>query len=563
MLISIRNYRRVARANLNLAATPIALIAGRNGAGKTSIIQAAQAALLRKAVMVPGGTIKAAGRFVHRGSDGGSIELRGDAGSVTIAYPKCAITEDGTAPRTSEIAAGVVSILDLSGADRAKALARFVNGPTLADLKAEMLDIGYKAESVDAMWEKIQADGWDATHKASVEHGAKLKGAWEATTKTKFGPDKAASWRPEGWDDSLADATIEDLQAEVYKAETAFLDAVKTGAVTDAQAAAWKEQAEAAEHVDVDARKEALALAKEALAAVEKERAAAPGAPEDALACPHCAGRLSVNVPHAGGKITLTALPAGEALSEKEIKDRRLKIAGLDGAIERAKADVRAAEFALSTAERIFSDGQAAAQKLEGLDLESGGGANVEDARTARDRAAARLRTFQANAEAQKTVAAWSKNQKLIDALSPEGVRKTVLARSLRDLNDALRNASDAAGWGTVRFDEGLEAWLDAEAYADLSASMQWRVRVTLQATLAVIEQAGALLIDAADILDAPGRNGLFGLVMGTGIPTIIAMTANKPGGVPDLAAMGVGRTYWLDGGVASPIGAEQGEQAA
>ena len=43
-----------------------------------------------------------------------------------------------------------------------------------------------------------------------------------------------------------------------------------------------------------------------------------------------------------------------------------------------------------------------------------------------------------------------------------------------------------------MRIDEALDLWLGAEAYADLSESMQWRVDATLQVTLAALELAVA-----------------------------------------------------------------------
>ena len=40
-------------------------------------------------------------------------------------------------------------------------------------------------------------------------------------------------------------------------------------------------------------------------------------------------------------------------------------------------------------------------------------------------------------------------------------------------------------------------------------------------------------------------------------------MTANKAALVPDLGGMGIGRTYWIENGVAEEIGGRAAEKAA
>lgn len=560
MKLSIRNYRGVERADIEIA--PIALVAARNGGGKTSTIQAMQAAVLRKAVMVPGGTIRDAGRFVRRGADGGSITLAGSSGSITIGYPKCKVGEDGTGPRIGEIAAGLVRISGLKPADRAAALAPFMPKakPTKDDLAAAMRDAGYSAESVEKTWASIEARGWDALHKDAAEHGTKLKGKWEATTGETWGSEKAKTWRPAGWSDAIAATAPEDLAKAAALADDALLKALSAGAVGEHEAAALREKVLAAEHVDLTAREEAVTEAASALENAQAARRGLPAVADNAQPCPHCGRSVLVDQPYKGAPVLKVA--AIEAVDAATLKARRLAIADADGTVERLKGEMTDAETALSQARRIIADGEAAAAKLE---TQAGAGTQnlVDEARAALAAANEAVRIRKAGDEAAGYFAAWVKNAALVAAVGPDGLRKAAMARALGDLNTALKACSEPAGWGTVRFDEALDLWLGAEAFADLSESLQFRVDVTVQVALAAIEQAEIVLVDRADMLDARGRNGLFGMLVEVGIPALVAMTANKPELVPNLGAMEIGRTYFLDAGVAHEVGARAAEKAA
>lgn len=560
MKLSIRNYRGVERADIEIA--PIALVAARNGGGKTSTIQAMQAAVLRKAVMVPGGTISGAGRFVRRGSDGGSIALAGSRGSITIGYPKCKVGEDGTGPRIGEIAAGLVRISGLKPADRAAALAPFMPKakPTKDDLAAAMRDAGYSAESVEKTWASIEARGWDALHKDAAEHGTKLKGKWEATTGETWGSEKAKTWRPAGWSDAIAATAPEDLAKAAALADDALLKALSAGAVGEHEAAALREKVLAAEHVDLTAREEAVTEAASALENAQAARRGLPAVADNAQPCPHCGRSVLVDQPYKGAPVLKVA--AIEAVDAATLKARRLAIADADGTVERLKGEMTDAETALSQARRIIADGEAAAAKLE---TQAGAGTQnlVDEARAVLAAANEAVRIRKANDEAAGYCATWSKNAALVAAVGPDGLRKAAMARALGDLNAALKACSEPAGWGTVRIDEALDLWLGAEAFADLSESLQFRVDVTVQVALAAIEQAECVLIDRADMLDSRGRNGLFNMLVAAGLPALVAMTANKAALVPDLGGMEIGRTYWIENGVAEEVGGQAAEKAA
>ena len=78
------------------------------------------------------------------------------------------------------------------------------------------------------------------------------------------------------------------------------------------------------------------------------------------------------------------------------------------------------------------------------------------------------------------------------------------------------------------------------------STAEQYRARVALQIVLAGIDGSAMLVIDAADVLDKPGRNGLIKAVLASGIPSIIAMTYNAASDAPRADFM---ETYWAEDG--------------
>ena len=90
--------------------------------------------------------------------------------------------------------------------------------------------------------------------------------------------------------------------------------------------------------------------------------------------------------------------------------------------------------------------------------------------------------------------------------------------------------------------------------YALLSSSEQFRSRAALQLAMARLDQSSMVVIDGADILDAPARSGLFALLDEAGLPALVCMTLNRREQVPDLEAAGLGQSYWISGGVAQPL---------
>lgn len=552
MKIQIRDFRRIERADLT--ANPICLIAGHNGAGKTSTYQAIQAALLQAPLTLPGVLMKTADAMVRTGAKVGTVKAMDGDSTITIAYPSCNIEIEGAAPpMASEVAAGRLSILDLSEKERAAALVDVLKcQPSRAELAEVMTDIGYTGKAVDAVWAEIEEKGWDVAHAKSREAGTKLKGSWETVTAEKWGDKKADGWLPQGWTDDLNDAKLEDLQMDAVDAQSALEREIQNGAVDASRIDELRLQSDAARGADVAGRQSAADTIREELQELKDQRAALPPADDvKGVPCPSCGTHLVYDKPYGAAD---GVLKVAEDVSDKELKQRRMLRAELDGKIGKRAVDLQAAEAALRNAETLAQSGRDADAKLAELDTTGTGEERVAKARETVAAANARLRMFEAKAKATATFASWKRNVGLIDALASTGVRQKVMVRKLTDLNERLAKVCADARWGVVRIDENLAAWMNTEPYWLLSESMQFRCRVTLQVAIAALDGSSAILIDRADMLDQNGRNALFLMLKKSGLRAFVCMTTSAREKTPNLAAAKYGTSVWLEAGVGASM---------
>lgn len=564
MRVAVRNYRRVERADIDLSR--IALVAGQNGAGKTSLHQAVAAVLTRRTSPM-GIAKKDAAQMVLRGAQSGESRAIHDGGAASVSWPSCEASAEGTAPPSATLfAAGLASILDLKPEDRAKALAGYVNAaPTVTDLYGAMNDAGYTDDAVRKVWESIEAKGWDAIHSKAVENGASLKGQWEGVTGERWGAAKGEAWAPAGWTLDLASADVSSLQREVGEAKAALEGSIAKSAVSSAELDRLRADARGPDAETMGKMRAAVAGQRETIDHFEAERAALPPAENDSgIPCPSCGKHLVVDRAWKGE----TSLKLAETVPEAVLKERRAARAALDGRCANLRDDLAKLQSGLTrleTEERAAELAKAKLAEITTADTNSIAtpAAEVEARRQALTQAEAALASVNAKLAAAKVHAGIAKNILLINILAPDGLRRNKLAAGLDAFNAGLAKLSAAAGWPAVRLDETLDAHYGLEPFWNCSESQQMRVRVTLQVAMAQTDQSSAVLIDRADMLDQKGRNGLFGLLKAAGLPALVLMTANNPDKVPPLARAGLGRSYWLQAGTLAEIGAAPAKAAA
>lgn len=558
LTLTVRDYRGIERADVELA--PIALVAGQNEAGKSSLAEAARAALTGTAIPVPGIAKKDAKLLVRDGAEEGYVKAICGEGTSIVHWPKAQHTAGETDETwSSAFAAGLKHLFDLDDKERANVLAGYIDSvPTVTDLAAAMRDAGYASErAVDRVWQAIETDGWDATHKKAREHTTKLKGQWEGITGEKYGPKKAEDWAPNGHPGP--EAAREDLEAALEKARARVKDAVGSAAVSQHEVDRLKAEA-SAEVEDPGPLRQQLEEARAALAEVEAERATLPAEDKGentVCECPSCGTELVVE--HVWKGPTVLKLHSKETKEKAESKEVRKRRAELDGKVSRLQGEMTTLNKRLGNIEQEIERRDNAAKRLAELgEPGEDNSEKVAEAERAEAEAQAALKAFDNKDMADKLHGDIVKNDKLAAILAPDGLRRRKLAAGLETFNEALATLCAAAKWPVVRLDETLQAHYGTRPLWAASGSGQWRARAVVQVAMAQMDGSAAVVLDEADILDARGRNALLVLLQEAGVRALMCMTINKPGLVPDLKQAGLGASYWVATGIVEPTGTAQ-----
>jgi hypothetical protein len=540
---------------------PIALVAGPNAAGKTSLAQAIAAALTGDALPVEGMTKGTAGLFVRAGTGIGRVEIASDQGTASITWPAAQIVREGKAPEASEYAAGLSSVVTMAPRDRARVLSEYLRAdPTFEDLQAELADQGWPDETIAAVWKLIEQQGWDKAHALRKDRGAELKGRWRQITGLNYGSRIAANWRPDLADPSLNEP---ELMAAVARAQADHDAAVSAAAVSRTERERLTDEADQFDARSGDALKAERTVAEraEALHVAQQGRIALPPVEQaPTMPCPHCGAAIVVN------RVNLVELrlekPVAVPPSEVDVKQRRMAIGDAEGKLAYATDALNMARRAEADARAAVERSRAAKERIANWPAATETGTDIEAAKLALSRAEKRLSEFRMKGEADDINEKIESNEIVLDLLAGDGLR----ARKLNKVRAVfvekqLRALTDEAGWKRVDIDADMALRYDGRPYGMLSSSEQYRVAAVLQLAMACLDGSDAVIVDGADILDAPARSGLFAMLDASGVSALVAMTLSRRDQVPDLEAAGLGQSYWLAGGVLEP--ARQAKEAA
>jgi len=549
MHAQIQNFRGLTAAEINLE--KVALVAGHNGAGKTSALLPVACAL--SGITTPLGLRKTdGGMLVKTGASKALVSITNGENSVSIEWPKGdRVTKGDRPPAASEVATGLVNVAEMTTADRSKFLTDLLKiEPAREDFDAACKKVGLMGDT-QKVWETIERDGWDATHGKGQNKGREQKGAWQQVTKDgAYGAKKAEAWMPTGWDDALASRSLDTLESDVAAAKSELEFAIGKLAVSEGEFARLAELANGA-HAACEKRD----AAREIVTAKEAEYTAAQKARTD---CEEATDSLGLPCPSCGTKLENKAGPGGvgrvlvEAvtLSKAELDKRRSAIASADGTLNKSKADLGEARAALRDTESALLAAEKAQAEIDAGATTDGTSATEVDAmRETVRRAEISLTAFTTKKEADRIHGAIQRNELLIGVLSESGVRREVLLRKLAEFNTMMAIRCHTAKWSPVTVSDSLTVEYGGRSYSMLSGSEKFRASVTLQFAIAELDGSDAVVIDGADILDRAGRTGLMAAAVAWGKPALIGMTMPSVDDVPDLSARGVGFSYWVEAG--------------
>jgi hypothetical protein len=524
MNLTIKNLRGIESAEIPL--DKITLVCGMNGAGKTSVSMAAAACLMQTAAPVAGMMKKDARLLLRDGQKSGSASLNG----ITVHWPGGTVSGD-PAPVFSAMTAGVESLATMPPKERGPWLIENLKAePEREAVVAALTGIGLPAAGVDAVLGEITANGWDAAHARARDNGTKAKGAWEQITGERWGEQKAQGWKP----GTLTMTDPEAINQAVAVSQAAYDAAVATSAVAQSEidrlmVLAARAGDLAAMAVQAGEKLTALEQA-EASAAETLRRTPAPGKPETTAACPDCG-------------VALVVVSATELRHPVQIKID-------DGSHGRALATHTAALTALRQARDTVAaaarERNAAHDAVAALEnMPAATGSSHSEASEALHAAQAQALDYRRMMDAERQRQGVLRSAMIADLLAPDGLRRDALESQIEAMNQQVGAICTRAGWkpATVQSDGSIAA--AGRPYALLSASEQFRVRVALQIWQAAREASPLIIVDAADILDGPGRAGLMRAL--GGLRALVTMTYDSRAKMP--AARDGFAVCWVDGG--------------
>lgn len=217
---------------------------------------------------------------------------------------------------------------------------------------------------------------------------------------------------------------------------------------------------------------------------------------------------------------------------------------GITGDENRIALLSRAAQ-ALQTIER----GKVAKLELEAIGTLPDNVQSIADAEQAVADAERALYVRQVITQAKAITQKLAVSMLITEVLSPgsEGLRSKVMAAKLAMLNEKLAEISGKAHWKSVNINDQIQVTYGGVPYSwQLSESERFRCNVTLQAAIADIDNSPIIVVDAADILDKKGRNGLIALAKSFVKPVVIMMTMGAKEEVPNLSKLGM-KSFWIN----------------
>lgn len=553
MKITATNFRGIARAEIYAA--PIALLCGHNKQGKSSIIEAIASCLgsvkqpydLKKDEM---------DEMVHEGSDIAEVTIEDDGRQTTSRWPAGDTMATGRPFRATEYATGQILYSDLDTKARMKLLSQYLKTePDLAGLTAAIQ--GMESPPLDeagikALWQNIQKLGWDGAHEDAKTEGTKLKGKWEQVTKARYGTKVGGTWRPQGWTSEHEAVKVETLTKERDDAKEKLEAAIGKVAINDDE----KKRLEAlTKNIPklkqaVDERTQEVSQKAFVKTKAEGDIKKIPVIPKDNWpCCPHCKQPVQVM-----GTDQLRIPPA--PMSAKQKKDLEEQLAQATTVFNKALAEWEEAVISLQTAQKDLRDAEGSKERLENSDPTAVSAEQIQEYRDEIARCESIIAVKQRIDVSLGIHIEIGRQISVVELLAPEGLRAKTLQAALEKFNAELVELADLAGWEHVSVQPDGSLRIHSTRMRLCSGGERMRADILMQIALGMRDGSEIFLVDEADVLDGEGRNGLFALLQHTGQAAVVAMMLLNKKAAPDLAAAGIGNTYWIQEANAAELAA-------
>ncbi|HBN9868245.1 TPA: AAA family ATPase [Pseudomonas aeruginosa] len=527
--LEITNFQGLRHAALDVSA-PVLLVAGHNGAGKSSLLDAIAMAFNGQPRRVS--LKKEMEKLVTEGAKKGEAHVEWLDAAYEVQVCGVALPTGKGSPLTDSpflpyvLDASLFASLDAK--ERRRVLFDLSGASTSPNQIAERLIAKGHAAALVEKVKPLLRSGFPAAVEQAKAYASESRGAWKAITGENYGSEKAVDWTPA----LLATVVTEDQVAEAGKnlqlLEDDLAEAQQAlGASKQArQAADGRAQriAKLRELVDLEPRRRNKLTTDEqnqdewSEKVMAAELASSGSVPHQPLTCPHCQGAVDLQ---AG---TLVVHQPPEQIADAEAARR----------LPEYREYLASAQRAVANSQRDLDECLVAAEQIKALEAESveapsaeaiaNGEQAINELRQARDASRAKLVALQEALEAatqreasiakaqaaHQDVVAWTG---MVDALSPTGIPAEILADAIGPVNDTLKRLAGIAGWSPVEISADIDVTFGGRLYGLLSESERWRCDTTIALAIATISGLRLVLLDRLDVLDLPSRNQAIALM--------------------------------------------------
>ena len=558
--ITAQNYLGARAVELPIT-TPVVLLAGKNGAGKSSLQEASRHALGGDAARVA--LKKDFKALMSDGASSSYATVATSEGEFSIVLPsgKGMHFDHGALPFVLDPA----RFARLDANERRQFLFGLFNlspdGPAVVDaLKAR----GCAAAKIEQVRPLLRA-GFDAAAKEAQAKARDAKAAWRAVTAEAWGSEKAGKWAAPAPTETYGKDMIAAAEAAVAETDAAIAEANQQIGEARAKARQHAEARRQIEELKAKAARLQAARIKLNLDQAQLDEWTAkldalpePGSSKPAphlYGCPCCGVALQI----VGGELVKYELPEAGPL-DPDIETKRKQWSDAVALYTRSVANDQ----------RDIADAERAAQEIKDLEQRLGNAPPATERleqvlaghqADRKARAATLAQMFEANRQAQ----AASENTKkaaahhadtlawlaIADALAPDGIPAEMLDDAIDPINASLRGHAMAAEWAETLIGSDMDILAAGRPYALLSESEKWRVDALIGAAIAEMSGLRMLVLDRFDVLDSKGREDLMfwldGAVADGQIDTALVFGTMKalPAGLPETIT-----PVWIEGGV-------------
>lgn len=516
--------------------TTVALFAGRNHSGKSSIQEAVRMAFTQDQVRDITKKKDYAALVNENAQAGGALVTIGDDVDNSFAFnmPK----GEFTGPEITEpmrVALYGQRFARMSPDERRTFLFGLMKiKASAATVKPRMLSKKWDCEEakVDAVLPLLRT-GFPSVCDHAKSKATEAKGAWRQLTGETYGAVKAPAWEaplpalPEGDADAMAGkvAALDKTIATMNEQLGAIRNATRTAAETAARRTSLADSAGKVGRLvsELEDTKAALAEYEPTVVAL-RERAAGSarvGLVHDMAS--YIDDRMKESQDLVGmqlvhlyveeyGPRTATVDPEAKAKlpsAEGVLLDMKTRVATLQRELDSARQAkgqydaLKPAEDAVDASEEIAEIEQMLATAK--ADRQAAENARLDIESAIKARAAAEQKTKDALAK-HNDVAAWTR---VADALAPDGIPAEMLAEALAPVNTALEQAAIDTDWRQVTISDDMAITAAGRAYQLLSESEQWRTDAMIAEVVSELSGVRLLMLDRVDVLDLPGRQQL------------------------------------------------------